>query len=102
MIWPPTMLETIMTIIIGISTVPLWVALVPMTPWMNSGMNRIVPNMPIAISVRASTDDGDDAVAEQAERDDRLGGARLDQQEDDQHDRRERRTGRGSTGDVHG
>ena len=44
------------TIIIGASTVPLWVALVPMTPWMNSGMNRIVPNMPIAISESASTD----------------------------------------------
>jgi hypothetical protein len=54
--WPPMMLEAIMTIIIGIRTVPLWVALVPMTPWMNSGMNRIVPNMPTAISVRASTE----------------------------------------------
>src|SRR5216683_5288414 len=56
MIWPPMMLEVIMTIIIGIITVPLWVAVVPITPWMNSGMNRIVPNMPMAISISARTD----------------------------------------------
>src|SRR5919197_2731047 len=47
MIWPLAMLATIMVIVIGIITVPLWVALVPITPWMNSGTNRIVPNMPI-------------------------------------------------------
>src|SRR5438552_1037300 len=54
MIWPPTMLAVIMTIIMGIITVPLWVAVVPITPWMNSGMNRIVPNIPMAISISAS------------------------------------------------
>src|SRR5947209_17878347 len=50
------MLEAMFTIIIGISTVPLWVALVPMTPWTYSGMNRIEPNMLIAINASASTD----------------------------------------------
>ena len=56
MICPPRMLELIMTIIIGIITVPLCVAVVPITPWMNSGMNRIVPNMPMAINISARTD----------------------------------------------
>ncbi len=56
MICPAITLEPIMVIISGISTVPLWVALVPITPWMYSGMNRIVPNMPMDMMDIAPTD----------------------------------------------
>jgi hypothetical protein len=55
MIWPEVMLAPMSENIIGVSTAPLCVADLPMTPWMKSGMNRIVPNMPIAISASART-----------------------------------------------
>ena len=54
MSWPVTVLLTISDTISGVSTAPLCVALVPTTPWMNRGMNRTVPNMPIAVSATAA------------------------------------------------
>ena len=84
------MLVRIIVTIIGISSVPLCVAEAPITPCRNSGMNRIVPNMPMDMIAHRRDRHAHHAVLEQVQWDDRFDRTRLDQPEIHEHDRGQR------------
>ena len=74
----------------GVRTTPDEVAEVPITPWTKSGTNAIVPTIAIADRPIRGHARGDDRVAQELERQDRLFAAPLDEHERRQRDERDR------------